>query len=186
MVNVNLFPSSAPNFMITSGKGTNQLSPLVAFDAALINAGISDYNLVKISSILPAGAQKCEKITVNKGFPIWTAYSTVSSNDPGTILATAVSIGIPEDPNSVGVIMETSEIMNFHARTLAGRKDKITFDAKDLSEKLEAKIKLMTETAMKNHGIALKEILVSSAYGTIIPNLAGSPYLSLISAVCIW
>ena len=41
---------------ITSGTGEGPTS-LAAFDAALINAGVPNYNLLYLSSIIPAGAE---------------------------------------------------------------------------------------------------------------------------------
>ena len=41
------------NYTIVSGVGKG-LTSLSAFDNALLNAGVGDYNLVKVSSILPA------------------------------------------------------------------------------------------------------------------------------------
>lgn len=38
--------------IVTSGTGKG-LTPLAAFDAALFDAGISEYNLIKLSSIIP-------------------------------------------------------------------------------------------------------------------------------------
>ena len=53
MENRNYWPfAPAQRFKITSGKGAAEHG-INAFDFALMNAGISDYNLVKISSILP-------------------------------------------------------------------------------------------------------------------------------------
>lgn len=83
-------------------------TPLNAFDNALLNAGIGDLNLVRLSSIIPPGAtQICEE-TLNfpaGGFlPI--AYAHVNSNTSGQIISAAVAVGIPEDPNVAGVIME--------------------------------------------------------------------------------
>jgi arginine decarboxylase len=41
--------------MISSGTGTGQTN-LAAFDAALWNAGIANFNLIKLSSIIPPGS----------------------------------------------------------------------------------------------------------------------------------
>jgi len=49
----NLVPSQ---FFITSGHATSPISDLNAFDLALLNAGISEQNLVAVSSVIPDGA----------------------------------------------------------------------------------------------------------------------------------
>jgi pyruvoyl-dependent arginine decarboxylase len=46
-----------------NGIGKSQY-PLVAFDNALRNAGIGDFNLVKVSSIIPASCVYQERILV--------------------------------------------------------------------------------------------------------------------------
>ncbi|MDR3206134.1 MAG: pyruvoyl-dependent arginine decarboxylase [Candidatus Methanoplasma sp.] len=48
-------------FFVTSGKATSRTSDLNAFDNALFNAGISEQNLVAVSSVIPVGAKECDK-----------------------------------------------------------------------------------------------------------------------------
>lgn len=40
---------------VTSGTGEGP-TPVAAFDAALINAGIANYNLIRLSSVIPVGS----------------------------------------------------------------------------------------------------------------------------------
>src|SRR3989344_4184022 len=50
---------------ITDGTGAGD-TPLSAFDAALFNAGIANYNLVHLSSIIPPGYEpRIEKLNWN-------------------------------------------------------------------------------------------------------------------------
>ena len=54
------FLSSYPkHFYIASGVGRDMYE-LVSFDNALINAGLSNYNLLRVSSILPTGCKQKE------------------------------------------------------------------------------------------------------------------------------
>ena len=68
---------------IATGVGRDQ-RPLVAFDKALLNAGVGNYNLVKLSSILPAKAVWCDTRILRKDVPdgslLPTAYATISSD----------------------------------------------------------------------------------------------------------
>ncbi len=82
-------------------------SELVAFDRALAQSGISDYNLVKVSSIIPPNATE-KRPDLPKGSLLPVAYGAITSREKGVIISAAVSVGIPEDPNEVGVIMEFS------------------------------------------------------------------------------
>jgi len=57
------------NYMLTSGIGTAETS-LTSFDAALIDAMLANYNIVKVTSILPARAKKLKKIELTEGWTI--------------------------------------------------------------------------------------------------------------------
>ena len=59
-----LIPSK---FFITSGKSSNPVSSLNAFDRALIEAGIGEQNLVAVSSVLPIGIVRIEPCEMPMG-----------------------------------------------------------------------------------------------------------------------
>jgi arginine decarboxylase len=97
-----------PNiYCLVSGaaEGNTRLN---AFDNALLEAGVGDTNLMRMSSICPPGAQQVERndITLPKGGLIPLAYATIDSQTPQMWIASAIAIGIPEDPSEPGVIME--------------------------------------------------------------------------------
>ncbi len=85
-------------------------TPLNAFDAALLDAGIGNTNLVKISSILPPD---CREITLpevlSPGILLPTAWVSHNSRIPDEQIAAAVAVAIPNDPSRAGVIMEYAE-----------------------------------------------------------------------------
>lgn len=150
------------NYFITSGTGKS-IFKLVAFDEALRNAKISDYNLVKISSILPSD---CIRATPNdfpaKGSSLLTAFGSISCNEKGKQIASAVSVAIPKDPNDVGVIMEYAGYCS--------------------AQYAEEQVRLMVEEAMKN-----RERDVKSIYSSAIDSICdGNGYTSVVSAVCLW
>ena len=76
-------------YALVSGIGKSKY-PLVAFDDALLHAGISDYNLVKVSSILPPNCVFCErheKIPLPKGSLVFAAYAslTLKEHESGSV-----------------------------------------------------------------------------------------------------
>lgn len=80
--------------------------PLNAFDQALLNAGVGDTNLVRMSSILPPGCVGVERIVLPYGALVPVAYADMVSSTPGERIAAAVAIGLPMDRNLPGLIME--------------------------------------------------------------------------------
>lgn len=117
---------------------------LNAFDRALVSAGCGNYNLLKVSSILPAGAKETTKITLPEGSLLATAYSRfIAGPDEyiGETIAASVAIGIPADSDHVGVIMEFNGVCQ--------------------GETARSKVIKMVKTAMADRGI--KEYSIKSA-----------------------
>lgn len=93
-----------------AGVGTSAFE-LLSFDRALRQAGFSDYNLLRVSSILPPGVELRPHINVPKGALLPTAYGMFSSCEEGRTIAAAVSLAFPTDTHAIGVIMETEGYM---------------------------------------------------------------------------
>src|SRR5690554_4943920 len=70
---------------------------LNAFDNALLEAGVGDTNLMRMSSICPPGAEEItrEELVLPKGGLIPLAYATIDSQTPQMWIASAIAIGIP-------------------------------------------------------------------------------------------
>ena len=83
-------------------------SSLNAFDAALLDAGIGNVNIVKMSSILPPKIKRISPIKIPEGSLVPAAYASITSDTPGELIAAAVAVAIPEDNNLSGLIMEYS------------------------------------------------------------------------------
>ncbi len=81
---------------------------LNAFDGALLRAGIGDTNLMKMSSIVPPRCQLINPVPLPAGALIPTAYASITSDVPGQIIASAVAVALPENPDYPGLIMEYS------------------------------------------------------------------------------
>jgi arginine decarboxylase len=149
------------NYMISSGKASGA-QQLVAFDAALIDAGISNYNLLRVSSILPVGCVRKAAVEKKEGSALLTAYGSVSTNVKGETIASAVAVGIPCDAGRVGVIME-----------YADRCD---------AETAEKTVREIVLSAMENHGIPCKEVQSSAIEATA----SGDGWISVISSIAMW
>jgi len=92
-------------FFITAGKGrANTL--LNSFDAALLDAGVGNYNLIKVSSILPEGFVEVDSVDLPEGSLLPIAYGAVSEFEEGKRITAAIAVAIPD--KGVGVIMEYS------------------------------------------------------------------------------
>lgn len=81
---------------------------LNAFDKALLEAGVGDTNLMRMSSILPPAADpvSVNELVLPKGGLIPLAYATIDGTTPGRMISSAIAVGIPEDDREPGVIME--------------------------------------------------------------------------------
>lgn len=95
-------------YYLNSGSGKSKKG-LTSFDAALISAGMGNYNLVRVSSILPNNCIRKNRIELQEGSPVHVAYGSFSYQGPNITIAAAVSVAIPND-NNVGVIMEDAGI----------------------------------------------------------------------------
>lgn len=83
-------------------------TPLNSFDAALLAAGVGDTNIVKMTSILPPRCQPVDPVKLPYGALVPVAYAAITGDLPGEVLAAAVAIAIPKDPERPGLIMEYS------------------------------------------------------------------------------
>lgn len=59
-------------------------TPLGAFDGALAAAGVGEYNLVGLSSVLPAGASVTERGTHERTHPVGTPVGAVIASQTAT------------------------------------------------------------------------------------------------------
>ncbi|MEW5762572.1 MAG: arginine decarboxylase, pyruvoyl-dependent [Bacillota bacterium] len=92
-------------FALVAGRGEG-VTKLVAFDNALLDAGIGNLNLIRVSSILPPGARRAARLAIPPGSLVPTAYGAITSTEPGETIAAAVAVGLA--PPSYGIIMEYS------------------------------------------------------------------------------
>lgn len=97
-----------PNrFVLVSGIG-DAAEALNAFDRALLSAGVGNYNLVKVTSILPPFAQVGSVEELPAGAIVFAAMGSITSLHAGEQISAAVAAGVPADPSKPGVLMEGS------------------------------------------------------------------------------
>lgn len=93
--------------VLTAGVGVGS-TEIVAFDAALRDAAIADFNLIRVTSIVPPNAPvyRLRRGIVpidGNGLMLPTVYSMSTRSEPG-IVSAAVGVGVPEDETRSGVI----------------------------------------------------------------------------------
>ncbi len=84
------------------------ISHLNSFDGALLDSGIGNTNLIKISSIIPPDCKFTKFIQIPAGSFIPVAYASITSDMPGEYIAAGVAAIIPTNRELAGVIMEYS------------------------------------------------------------------------------
>ncbi|MBC7074034.1 arginine decarboxylase, pyruvoyl-dependent [Candidatus Parcubacteria bacterium] len=96
-------------FFLTKGVGIHK-NYLQAFELALEKAGISKFNLVSVSSILPPN---CKKISKDEGLKylkageiVFVVMSRNATNEPNRLIAASIGCAIPADSNQYGYIAE--------------------------------------------------------------------------------
>ena len=141
------------------GKGKTILN---SFDSALLSSGVANYNLVNVSSILPPHAQQADKVDLPEGSILFTAYATKYTIDKDVMISAAIAVGIPQNPNDIGVIME--------------------FSSNICANEAKKRVSEMVVEAMNNRGIEIKEILCKSAEA--IGN--GHEYVSVFAGLAMW
>lgn len=132
-------------------------TPLNAFDAALINAGVGDTNLVRLSSILPPHCEKIDPIKLPYGALIPIAYSKILGRG-GAVISAAVAVAVPTDPELPGLIME--------------------YNAPASLEDVQAQVKQMAISGMALRNREIKEILITGA--TLTPENDGCCFAGVV------
>jgi arginine decarboxylase len=143
-------------YMLVAGSGEGGTG-LTAFDAALLKAGVGNFNLLKVSSILPPGAVEHAVLHIPPGALLPIAYGTINSDLPGEIISAAIAVGVPR-LESYGVIMETTGCCP--------------------KKELEIKIKAMVEEAFRMRDLPLQEIRLHSVEHRVIH--CGSAFAGLV------
>ncbi len=100
----------AKKYCITVGSGVDEYD-IASFDKALVVSGLGNYNLVRVSSIVPPNAERVNSVDYPIGSVVYTAYA-MKTTKSDELIASAIAAAIPYDENKNGVIMEYSCIGN--------------------------------------------------------------------------
>ncbi len=141
--------------VIGASEGKTSLS---AFDGALLQAGIGNINIIRVTSILPPYAEEDPHLKIPEGSLVPTAYGAIDSDVPGEIISAAIGVGFSED--SFGVIMERAEREN--------------------REEAEAKVELMLNEAFRQRGMRIKHKMIKGIQHEVEEQAA------VIAAVALW
>jgi arginine decarboxylase len=94
---------------LTKGKGVHT-EKLVSFEMALRDAGIAEFNLVRVSSIFPPNCKIISKeeglAKLNCGQVVFCVMSESSVREQNRLLAASVGISLPKDSNTHGYLSE--------------------------------------------------------------------------------
>jgi len=97
------------NFFLTKGVGIAR-EELSSYELALRDAGIAQYNLVSVSSILPPGCKKISRakgITILKpGEVVFCVMARNETNEPNRLIAAAVGCAVPKGNKKYGYLSE--------------------------------------------------------------------------------
>ncbi len=114
-------------------------TPLNAFDNALLDAGVGNVNLIRLSSILPPHTVQSDIRPLPYGSYTPIAYGSIHSTTPQEIVAAAVAVAVPKDPTLPGVIME--------------------YSARGHAEDVERIVRSMAEEAMRVRGFEVERVV---------------------------
>ncbi len=145
-------------YFIVSGVGVG-FTPLNAFDAALGAAGIRDLNLVKVSSIIPPQCQRMELHPQPAGALIAIAYAAKTSTLHGEVIAAGVAVGLPEEGDRAGVIMEYSALGH--------------------RQEVEEIVRDMARSALESRGLNIRQI-ESCAIDVKVENQAAAAFAGVV------
>lgn len=83
-------------FFVTSGKAVSKVSDLNAFDTALLDAGLSEQNLVSVSSVLPPSARRVEEHNLPMGAITHCVLAQQRGNE-GEMITAGIAYGFRKD-----------------------------------------------------------------------------------------
>jgi arginine decarboxylase len=130
------------------GRSTEQLT---SFEFALRDAGVSPFNIVSVSSILPPKAEIIPR-GLNSGQVVFTVLSRCASNEPNRLIAASVGCAIPADKEIYGYLSEhhafgqteekAGEYAEDLAATMLASSLGIEFDSKTAWDEREQQFKM--------------------------------------------
>ena len=156
---INGISASIPNKFFLAAGHSEGMTPLNAFDSALMDAGVGNTNLMRMSSILPPNSKQIKPFKLPLGALIPIAYAGKTSTQVDEIISAGVAVAIPQDKKLNGLIMEYSA---------PGRKTDIERIVRDMAEegmryrnyKLKEILSISAEHHVKNIGAAFASVVL--------------------------
>ena len=134
-------PWPTPNRLWLASGAAEGTTELNAFDNALLAGGIGNLNLIKVSSVVPQGAEFLQAPPViTPGSLVPTVYSVMHSDTAGETICAALGIGIGRE--SHGMIFE------YHA------------NSREVAERV---VTGMVEEGFARRGLPLERVTVTLA-----------------------
>jgi arginine decarboxylase len=95
---------------VSSGSGSGR-TPLSAFDSALRDAGVADFNLVRLSSVIPPGSTVVDvharhQITGGHGDLLYCVYAAAYAYIPGETVWAGVAWALERNGSGAGIFVE--------------------------------------------------------------------------------
>ena len=141
MINQGISPWPTPNRLWLAAGAAEGTTELNAFDNALLDGGIGNLNLIKVSSIVPQGAEFLQvPPVIAPGSLVPTVYSVMHSDTAGETICAALGIGIGRE--SHGMIFE------YHA------------NSREVAERV---VTGMVEEGFSRRGLPLERVTVTLA-----------------------
>lgn len=101
---------SGPLIRLSRGRGQGP-TPLAAFDAALMSAGVAGFNLLRLSSVIPSGARveqvpPADQLRGDHGDLLYCVYACAHADRPGTQAWAGIAWALRSDGSGAGLFVE--------------------------------------------------------------------------------
>ena len=103
-------PSPTPNIRVSAGSGSGR-TPLSAFDAALRGAGVANFNLLRLSSVIPPGARVHivsgeDQLVGEHGDLLYCVYAEAHAELPMHEAWAGIAWALADDGSGAGLCVE--------------------------------------------------------------------------------
>lgn len=103
-------PETELTIRVSCGTGSGR-TPLSAFDGALRDAGVADFNLVRLSSVIPPRSRILDvhgqhQLTGEHGDLLYCVYAVALATEPDEIVWAGVGWSLAEDGSGAGLFVE--------------------------------------------------------------------------------
>jgi len=98
---------NSTKFALVKGKGVSKISRMNALDKAMLDAGIGDINMIKVSSVLPSEIDRVEEVPDIVG--AFRPCVIAKAVGKGKNLAAGLAYGFRDD-NKGGYVAENSQV----------------------------------------------------------------------------